>query len=108
VTDTEFARAFEVGAVRNADFHHADHLRLAWVYLDEASTLDEATARMAAVLRRFAAGAGKPEKYSDAITGFFMRELAAARAAMPGAALPEVLRANPRLLDKNIPIVTQG
>lgn len=107
MTDTEFARAFERGAVPNAAFHHADHLRLAWVYLEEASSLDEATARMAAALRRFATNAGKPEKYSDAVTGFFMRELAAARAAMPGAPLANVLRAYPRLLDKNASIVGQ-
>jgi hypothetical protein len=102
MTDREFARAFERGEVPNADFHHADHLRLAWVYLEESPSLDVATGRMAAALRRFAAGAGKPEKYSDAITGFFMRELAGARAAMPGAPLADVLRAHPRLLEKDV------
>jgi hypothetical protein len=101
MTDVEFARAFERGAVPNAEFHHHDHLRLAWVYLDEASSIVEATARMAASLRQFATNAGKPEKYSDAITEFFMRELATARDAMPGADLGEVLRANPWLLDKS-------
>jgi hypothetical protein len=101
MTDREFARGFERGDVPNADFHHADHLRLAWVYLDESPSLDVATARMAAALRRFAARAGKPEKYSDAITGFFMRELAGARAAMPRAPLSEVLRAHPHLLEKD-------
>jgi len=106
VTDVEFARAFERGAVPNADFHHVDHLRVAWVYLDEASSLDEAIARMAAALRRFATNAGKPEKYSDAVTEFFMRELAAARAACPGAALRDVLQAFPRLLQKDAPTIT--
>jgi hypothetical protein len=104
--DREFARAFERGEVPNADFHHVDHLRLAWVYLEELPSLDAATARMAGALRRFAASAGKPEKYSDAITGFFMRELAAKRDAMPGAALADVLRAHPRLLDKDASTAT--
>jgi hypothetical protein len=107
MTDSEFARAFERGAVPSADFHHADHLRLAWVYLDEASSLEEATARMAAALRRFATNAGRPEKYSDAVTSFFMRELAAARAAIPGAALCDVLRVYPHLLDKDARFVPQ-
>jgi 5'-deoxynucleotidase YfbR-like HD superfamily hydrolase len=107
MTDTEFARAFERGAVPNADFHHADHLRLAWVYLEEASSLDEAIAKMATALRRFATNAGKPEKYSDAVTEFFMRELAAARAAKPGAALCDVLQAFPRLLNKDAPTTGQ-
>ncbi len=106
MTDVECARAFERGDVPPAGFHHADHLRVAWVYLDESPTLEAATARMAAALRRFAASAGKPEKYSDAITGFFMRELAATRDAMPGAALADVLRAHPRLLDKDASAAT--
>jgi hypothetical protein len=104
MTDIEFARAFELGAIPSADFHHIDHLRVAWVYLEESPSLAEATARMAAGLRRFATNAGKAEKYSDATTLFFMRELHAARAAMPGAPLADVLRAYPRLLDKHAPI----
>jgi hypothetical protein len=100
MTETEFARAFERGDVPPSDFHHVDHLRLASVYLAETSSVDEALARMAIALRRFATNAGKPDKYSDAITEFFMRELAAARAASPGLTLSEVLRAHPRLADK--------
>ena len=99
MTDTEFARAFERGEVPNASFHHADHLRVAWVYLEESGSLDVATARMAAALRRFATNAGKPEKYSDAITEFFMRALAEARQAMPGTTLADVLGVHPQLLD---------
>src|ERR1051325_7968792 len=101
MTDAEFARAFERGAVANADFHHRSHLRLAWVYLSESASTEAATARMAGELRRFAARAGKPEKYSDAVTEFWMRELAVVRASMPGAGFDEVMLAHPRLLDKN-------
>ena len=44
----------------------------------------------------------KHEKYSDAITAFWMYQMAAARAVMPGAAVDDVLRAYPRLLDKDL------
>jgi hypothetical protein len=98
MTDTEFARAFESGAVANADFHHVDHLRLAWVYLAESPTLDAAIDRMAAALRRFAAAAGHAEKYSQPTTEFWMHQVAAARALMRDAEFNTVLRTYPRLL----------
>jgi hypothetical protein len=98
--DVELARTLERCAVLPAAFHHADHLRVAWVYLNESPTIEAAIARMAATLRRFAASAGAPDKYSDAITAFWMYQLAATRALMPDADCATVLRAYPRLLDK--------
>jgi hypothetical protein len=98
--DVELTRALERGDVPDAGFPHVSHLRVAWVYLSESPTVDQALARMAATLRRFAASVGRPEKYSDAITAFWMYQMAAARAVMPGAAVDDVLRAYPRLLDK--------
>ena len=52
--DSAFARAFERGEIPPADFHHASHLRLALAYLDECSSIEEATDRMAASIKRFA------------------------------------------------------
>ena len=98
MTDADFARSFESGAVASSDFRHADHLRLASVYLDESPTIEAAISRMAIALRRFATAAGHPEKYSQPTTEFWMYQVAAARALMPGAEFDAVLRAFPRLL----------
>ena len=38
MTDIEFTRRFERGEVRNEDFHHREHLRVAWTYLRETPT----------------------------------------------------------------------
>jgi hypothetical protein len=100
--DVAMARALERGEVSNAGFRHADHLRVAWVYLEECGGADAAFARMAATLRRFTASVGKPEKYSESLTAFWIHQLASARAVMPGAGLEAVLRACPRLLDKDL------
>jgi hypothetical protein len=100
MTGVELARALERGDVANENFHHVDHLRVAWVYLDESPTVDDALARMAAVLRRCAAAAGRIDKYSDAVTAFWVYQLASARATMPDADCDAVLNAYPRLLDK--------
>jgi hypothetical protein len=101
-TDVELTRALERCEAPNGGFPHASHLRVAWVYLCEAPSVDEALARMAATLRRFAAAAGRAEKYSDAITAFWMYQVASARALMPAATVDDVLRAFPRLLDKDL------
>ncbi|HEY2906531.1 MAG TPA: hypothetical protein VGJ29_11580, partial [Vicinamibacterales bacterium] len=74
--DREFVRAFEAGRIGPADFHHASHLRLALAYLSETGSIDEATERMAAALRRFAAAAGHAEKYHHTLTVFWMQEMA--------------------------------
>jgi len=100
--DVELRRAVERGEVPNGGFHHADHLRVAWCYLEECGGADAALARMAATLKRFAASVGQPEKYSDALTAFWIYQLASARAMMPGASLDAVFAACPRLLDSHL------
>src|SRR5438552_1221869 len=102
MTDVELARALERCQVPNTGFHHADHLRVAWVYLHESPTVDAAFARMAATLRRFAASVGRAGKYSDAITAFWMYQMAAVRAILPAGDCASALGAYPRLLDKDL------
>ena len=102
MTDTELARALEQAEVPDAGFRHADHLRVALVYLNESPTIDDAIDRMAAALRRFAASVGQPQKYSQATTEFWMHQVAAVRAVMPDASADALFAAFPRLLDKRL------
>jgi hypothetical protein len=104
MTDTELARAFERGEIPNADFHHDSHLRVAWAYLREQPSVDGAAACMAASLRRFAASAGKLEKYHHTMTVFWVRALALAGSSMRERDAGEVLRMCPLLLDKELPL----
>jgi hypothetical protein len=100
MTDVELTRALERGEIPAAGFHHVDHLRVAWVYLEESPTVEKALARMAATLRRFATSVGKPDKYSDPLTAFWMYQMASARALLPGAGCQPILEHCPWLLDK--------
>jgi hypothetical protein len=104
MTAVELTRALEQCQIPEGGFPHASHLRVAWVYLLESATVDEAALRMAATLRRFAAAAGQLEKYHQTITVFWMRRLASERAMHPGASLEDLLRHVPALLDKNLPL----
>ena len=63
MTDVELTRALERGEIK--DFHHASHLHVAWVYLAESSSVQQAANKMRDTLRRFAATAGKPAKYHE-------------------------------------------
>ena len=100
--DIRLTRALERCDVPTEGFPHASHLRVAWVYLDESPSLDQALERMSATLRAVAVSVGQAEKFSEPMTRFWMLQVAAARAAMPGADLDAVLRAYPRLLYKNL------
>jgi hypothetical protein len=103
MSDVEMTRALERGEVANENFRHASHLHVAWVYLSETTSVDQASARMRDTLRRFAASVGKPEKYHETITVFWVRLLALAR-EKSGETLEELVATNPQLLEKNFPL----
>ncbi len=102
MTDVELTRALERGEVEN--FHHISHLHVAWVYLAESSSVQQATAKMRETLRRCAAAAGKPGKYHETITLFWVQLLARAREYNGREALEDIVHANPQLLEKNFPL----
>jgi len=71
MNESEFAEAFERGAVPNDRFHHRDHVRLAWIYLRDLPLLD-ALGRFTTSLKRFAAANGRPELYHETITWAYL------------------------------------
>jgi len=66
-SDSEFLAAFEACTLANTEFHHADHVRLAWLYLRELPLM-EALERFTGGLRRFAAHHGAAGLYHETIT----------------------------------------
>jgi hypothetical protein len=71
MTDHEFVVAFESCALPLDSFHHADHVRMAFVYLKRYPLL-EAIQRFSADLARFAAAHGKSNLYHETITWAYM------------------------------------
>ena len=53
------------------DFHHADHMRVAFAYVSELP-VPEALARFSAALKRFALSKGKPNLYHETITWAYL------------------------------------
>jgi hypothetical protein len=62
---------FEKGTLPNDSFHHSDHVKMAFLYLQRYPAL-EALGRFSSALRRFAAAQGRPDLYNETITWAFL------------------------------------
>ena len=62
---------FEQGRTDPATFRHADHVRLAFEYLQRYPVL-AALEKFSTALRRFAAAQGKPDRYHETITWAYL------------------------------------
>ena len=98
MSDDEFLASFEACNLENRSFHHADHVRMALLYLSRYPAL-QALERFSTSLARFAAAHGKPGLYNETITWAFLlliRERMA-RAGQPQT-WPQFAADNPDLL----------
>ena len=71
MTDREFLAAFEDGSLPEDRFHHADHVRAAWLILREGSPA-VALERFSAALKQFAAAKQKDSLYHETITWAYL------------------------------------
>jgi len=104
--DREFIERFESCTLPAADFPHRAHVRLAWLYLQEAPPL-EALARFCTSLQRFATSLGKTTLYHETITWAYLLLIHERMARNPvsdfstfAAANPDLLTWNPSVLDR--------
>lgn len=71
MNERDFITAFERCDIAAADFHHRDHVRLGWAYLEHYELLD-ALIRFRDALRSFAAHHGAAGLYHETITFAFL------------------------------------
>jgi hypothetical protein len=100
--DEEFLGAFEAGRIANQDFHHRDHLRLAWIQVHRLG-LERASDTVAGGIRQFASHHGHGERYHETMTRFWVRVIGMGIDRHPTLAFDDLLAAEPHLLDKNLP-----
>jgi hypothetical protein len=102
--DGEFVRAFLAGKLPPEQFHHRDHLRLAWWLIRERGVA-EASSAVAEAIQRFAAQHGHATKYHETLTQFWVRIVAHVMAVHPDiTAFDGLLATFPHLLDKDLPL----
>jgi hypothetical protein len=99
LSDQALVEEFESCRLPTAQFHHADHIRLAWIYLGQMTEL-EATLRIEQAIRRYANHNGIGQKYHQTITLAWMRLVADARRSTPAVSgFFEFAELHPNLLD---------
>jgi len=70
MTDEEFLQAFEECTLE--EFHHADHIRMAWLYLRQFG-YEIGSAKVKEGIKRFAAAKNATTLYHETITEFWIR-----------------------------------
>lgn len=102
--DAQFLAAFETGQIANRDFHHRDHLRLAWIQIRRLG-LERALESVTTAIRQFATHHGHADRYHDTMTRFWLRAVATGIDHHPDLSFEGLLAAEPHLLDQNLPYV---
>jgi hypothetical protein len=99
VQEDEFLSLFEACQLPVADFHHREHVHLAWIYLDRYPTL-EALERFTRSLLAFVAHHGASDKYHETITwGLFLLINERRKRTNPPQPWESFEAANPDLFD---------
>lgn len=83
------------------DFHHADHVRVAFAILDKYEFAD-ACARYAGTIKSMAEAVGALEKYNATITFAFMSVIAERKTNSNAADADSFMAENPDLLQRDI------
>lgn len=107
MSDQEWMEHFENATLANDSFHHADHVKMSFLYLQKYSGL-EPLERFSTALARFARAHGKADRYNETITWAFLllvRERMARFGFSPSweefaASNPDLLRWDDHVLKK--------
>lgn len=100
MNDAEFLTAFERATLH--EFPHRDHIRMAWLYLRNA-TWEDGCARICSGLRRLTSAHGAPGKYHETMTRFWARIVRHAIEAVPDIRdFDAFIAQHPRLLDRRL------
>ncbi len=102
LSDDEFVSAFDQCRLEPANFHHADHVRLAWIYAARCSPV-EAEQKLMSGIQRFAAKAGVPGKFQYTTTLAWARLVVRARKRSDGRLrFDQWITAHPEFLDRQL------
>jgi len=102
MSDDGVLHAFEACQLDPAKFHHADHIRLAWLCV-RGYGASQAESRLLDGLYKFAQRAGVPQKFMFTTTIAWTRLVATAQLNNPHAnSFSEWIQSCPELLDPNL------
>ena len=97
--DDALLEAFTNLTLSPADYHHREHVRVAFVLLRREGDFAAAAATFRTLLQRFAAAAGVRAKYHETLTWAYLALIAERMHGHDYRTSAELLAANPDLLD---------
>src|SRR5205823_5312934 len=98
--DAAFLSAFETGLLPNSEFHHRDHIRLAWLYLRRDGP-DAGARKVSEAILDFATARGAADRFHVSVTTFWVRLVQHVMDAFPGIDhFEDLISAVPVLTDK--------
>lgn len=101
LSDTDFVSAFEGCTLPNTQFHHADHIRLTWLYVRQIGEAAAAEKVMQGI-QRCAAFNGATKKFNYTQTRAWVRLVAhACEQSAANASFAEFATGYPKLFDKS-------
>jgi hypothetical protein len=99
MSDDDLIEQLEACTLREERFHHADHLRAAWLYFKRFRAT-EAIARFSGALRAYATSLGKADRYHETITcAYLLLVNERMHRAEPGATWEQFVAANGDLFE---------
>jgi hypothetical protein len=102
LSDREFVEAFEACTISGSEFHHGDHVRLAWIYAREFGEKG-AEDRLLAGIRKLAEHVGNAQKFHYTMTVAWLRMVVASRGSADArGSFSEWAEANAPLGDKDM------
>lgn len=103
MTDDAFLQAFTDCTLPNEQFHHRDHLRLAWLLVRRLGP-EQGGIAIAQGIQRFAASHGHAPRYHETMTQFWIHIVDHMVRARPDVVdFDTFLNTFPQLLDKSLP-----
>ena len=107
MTDAELLEGFEQCTLANSEFHHEEHVRVAFLYVSRFPVL-EALKRFQENLVRFAQTHGKSDLYNETVTWAYVLLIRERMVrAGPGQDWPAFKVSNPDLFDRSRDILSQ-
>jgi hypothetical protein len=97
LTDADLVEQFESATLSAGQFHHVQHVRVAWLFVRRYG-LPEALAAFPAALRRFAEAQDAPHLYHVTITWAYLLLIHARQEVCHATAWDDFARANSDLL----------
>ncbi|HEY3529943.1 MAG TPA: hypothetical protein VGK78_12410 [Nocardioides sp.] len=83
-------------------FGHREHLRVAWLLLEDTESTSRAEEEVSRIVRSLAVRHGKPQRYNRTLTDTWVRIVAHCRAASGSDSFDDLLARHPWLLDKRV------